>query len=123
MPTQQRPNRVLTESSADQFDLIRQLNFQKLVLASQFLFARYFLRLAREVVPLCFTSQIYIYNFVANQRSILKANFLYYQMLKLPFTVLIRQPQNLSTTNIIRNRANFTQIQKIILDQIGTFLT
>ncbi|CAL6045217.1 Hypothetical_protein [Hexamita inflata] len=52
MPTQQRPNRALTESSADQFYLIRQLNFQKLVLASQFLFARYFLRLAREVVPL-----------------------------------------------------------------------
>ncbi|CAL5977094.1 Hypothetical_protein [Hexamita inflata] len=52
MPTQQRPNRVLTESSADQFYLIRQLHFQKLVLASQFLFARYFLRLAREVVPL-----------------------------------------------------------------------
>ncbi|CAL6001059.1 Hypothetical_protein [Hexamita inflata] len=52
MPTQQRPNRVLTESSADQFYLIRQLYFQKLVLASQFLFARYFLRLAREVVPL-----------------------------------------------------------------------
>ncbi|CAL5994860.1 Hypothetical_protein [Hexamita inflata] len=51
MPTQQRPNRALTESSADQFYLIRQLNFQKLVLASQFLFARYFLRLAREVVP------------------------------------------------------------------------
>ncbi|CAL6029725.1 Hypothetical_protein [Hexamita inflata] len=36
MPTQQGPNRVLTESSADQFYLIRQLNFQKLVLASQF---------------------------------------------------------------------------------------
>ncbi|CAL5991981.1 Hypothetical_protein [Hexamita inflata] len=52
MPTQQGPNRALTESSADQFYLIRQLNFQKLVLASQFLFARYFLRLAREVVPL-----------------------------------------------------------------------
>ncbi|CAL6094068.1 Hypothetical_protein [Hexamita inflata] len=52
MPTQQRPNRALTESSADQFYRIRQLNFQKLVLASQFLFARYFLRLAREVVPL-----------------------------------------------------------------------
>ncbi|CAL6049578.1 Hypothetical_protein [Hexamita inflata] len=52
MPTQQRPNRALTESSADQFYLIRQLNFQKLVLASQFLFARYFLRLAREVDPL-----------------------------------------------------------------------
>ncbi|CAL6108001.1 Hypothetical_protein [Hexamita inflata] len=52
MPTQQRPNRALTESSADQFYLIRQHNFQKLVLASQFLFARYFLRLAREVVPL-----------------------------------------------------------------------
>ncbi|CAL6045808.1 Hypothetical_protein [Hexamita inflata] len=52
MPTQQRPNRALTESLADQFYLIRQLNFQKLVLASQFLFARYFLRLAREVVPL-----------------------------------------------------------------------
>ncbi|CAL6036978.1 Hypothetical_protein [Hexamita inflata] len=48
MPTQQGPNRALTESSADQF----YLNFQKLVLASQFLFARYFLRLAREVVPL-----------------------------------------------------------------------
>ncbi|CAL5975898.1 Hypothetical_protein [Hexamita inflata] len=43
MPTQQRPNRALTESSADQFYLIRQLNFQKLVLASQFLFARYFI--------------------------------------------------------------------------------
>ncbi|CAL6076025.1 Hypothetical_protein [Hexamita inflata] len=52
MPTQQRPSRALTESSADQFYLICQLNFQKLVLASQFLFARYFLRLAREVVPL-----------------------------------------------------------------------
>ncbi|CAL6036200.1 Hypothetical_protein [Hexamita inflata] len=52
MPTQQRPNRALTESLADQFHLIRQLTFQKLVLASQFLFARYFLRLAREVVPL-----------------------------------------------------------------------
>ncbi|CAL6056195.1 Hypothetical_protein [Hexamita inflata] len=52
MPTQQRPSRALTESSADQFYLIRLLNFQKLVLASQFLFARYFLRLAREVVPL-----------------------------------------------------------------------
>ncbi|CAL6002202.1 Hypothetical_protein [Hexamita inflata] len=43
MPTQQRPNRALTESLADQFHLIRQLTFQKLVLA-QFLFARYFLR-------------------------------------------------------------------------------
>ncbi|CAL6074114.1 Hypothetical_protein [Hexamita inflata] len=52
MPTQQRPNRALTESLADQFHLIRQHNFQKLVLASQFLFACYFLRLAREVVPL-----------------------------------------------------------------------
>ncbi|CAL6058160.1 Hypothetical_protein [Hexamita inflata] len=52
MPTQQRPNRVLTESLADQFHLIRQLTFQKQVLASQFLFARYFLRLARQVVPL-----------------------------------------------------------------------
>ncbi|CAL6066810.1 Hypothetical_protein [Hexamita inflata] len=52
MPTQQGPNRALTESSANQFYLIRQLNFQKLDLASQFLFARYFLRLAREVVPL-----------------------------------------------------------------------
>ncbi|CAL5988408.1 Hypothetical_protein [Hexamita inflata] len=51
MPTQQRPSRALTESLADQFHLIRQLTFQKLVLA-QFLFARYFLRLAREVVPL-----------------------------------------------------------------------
>ncbi|CAL6090979.1 Hypothetical_protein [Hexamita inflata] len=49
MPTQQRPNRALTESLADQFHRIRQLTFQKLVLASQFLFARYFLRLAREV--------------------------------------------------------------------------
>ncbi|CAL6015714.1 Hypothetical_protein [Hexamita inflata] len=48
MPTQQRPSRALTESLADQFHLIRQLTFQKLVLA-QFLFARYFLRLAREV--------------------------------------------------------------------------
>ncbi|CAL6083068.1 Hypothetical_protein [Hexamita inflata] len=37
MPTQQRPHRVLTESSADQFYLIRQLTFQKLVLESQFL--------------------------------------------------------------------------------------
>ncbi|CAL6068172.1 Hypothetical_protein [Hexamita inflata] len=52
VPTQQRPNRALTESSADQFYLIRQLNLQKLVLASQFLFARYFLRLARESVVL-----------------------------------------------------------------------
>ncbi|CAL6085614.1 Hypothetical_protein [Hexamita inflata] len=53
MPTQQRPNRALTESLADQFHLIRQLTFQKLVLASiSFLFARYFLRLAWEVVPL-----------------------------------------------------------------------
>ncbi|CAL6063177.1 Hypothetical_protein [Hexamita inflata] len=53
MPTQQRPNRVLTESLADQFHLILcQLTFKKLVLASQFLFARYFLRFAREVVPL-----------------------------------------------------------------------
>ncbi|CAL6062239.1 Hypothetical_protein [Hexamita inflata] len=51
MSTQQRPSRALTESLADQFHLIRQLTFQKLVLA-QFLFARYFLRLAREVVPL-----------------------------------------------------------------------
>ncbi|CAL6017020.1 Hypothetical_protein [Hexamita inflata] len=49
MPTQQRPNRAITESLADQFHLIRQLSFQKLVLAFQFLFARYFLRLAREV--------------------------------------------------------------------------
>ncbi|CAL6077016.1 Hypothetical_protein [Hexamita inflata] len=52
MPTQQRPSRALTESLADQFHLIRQLTFQKLFLASQFLFARYFLWLAREVVPL-----------------------------------------------------------------------
>ncbi|CAL5981173.1 Hypothetical_protein [Hexamita inflata] len=51
MSTQQRPSRALTESLADQFHLIRQLTFKKLVLA-QFLFARYFLRLAREVVPL-----------------------------------------------------------------------
>ncbi|CAL6070842.1 Hypothetical_protein [Hexamita inflata] len=49
MPTQQRPSRALTELLADQFHLIRQLTFQKLVLASQFRFARYFLRLAREV--------------------------------------------------------------------------
>ncbi|CAL6074260.1 Hypothetical_protein [Hexamita inflata] len=48
MPTQQRPSRTLTELLADQFHLIRQLTFKKLVLASQFLFARYFLRLARE---------------------------------------------------------------------------
>ncbi|CAL6074267.1 Hypothetical_protein [Hexamita inflata] len=40
MPTQQRPSRTLTELLADQFHLIRQLTFQKLVLASQFLFAR-----------------------------------------------------------------------------------
>ncbi|CAL6067498.1 Hypothetical_protein [Hexamita inflata] len=52
MPTQQRPSRALTESLADQFHLIRQLTFKKLFLASQFLFARYFLQLAREVVPL-----------------------------------------------------------------------
>ncbi|CAL5978900.1 Hypothetical_protein [Hexamita inflata] len=52
MSTQQRPNRALTESLADQFHLIRQLTLQKLFLASQFLFARYFLRFAREVVPL-----------------------------------------------------------------------
>ncbi|CAL6041626.1 Hypothetical_protein [Hexamita inflata] len=51
MPTQQRPSRALTES-LDQFHLIRQLTFQKLFLDSHFLFARYFLRLAREVVPL-----------------------------------------------------------------------
>ncbi|CAL5997967.1 Hypothetical_protein [Hexamita inflata] len=50
--TPQRPNRALTESLADQFQLIRQLTFKKLVLASQFLFARYFLRFARKVVPL-----------------------------------------------------------------------
>ncbi|CAL6006682.1 Hypothetical_protein [Hexamita inflata] len=49
MPTQQRPNRALTESLADQFHLIRQLTFQKLFLASQFLFACYFLRCAGEV--------------------------------------------------------------------------
>ncbi|CAL6066007.1 Hypothetical_protein [Hexamita inflata] len=52
MPTQQRPYRALTELLADQFHLIRFLTFQKLVLASLFLFARYFLRFAREVVPL-----------------------------------------------------------------------
>ncbi|CAL5989356.1 Hypothetical_protein [Hexamita inflata] len=50
MPTQQRPNRALTELLADQFQLSRQLTIKKLVLASQFLFARYFLRFAREVV-------------------------------------------------------------------------
>ncbi|CAL6022738.1 Hypothetical_protein [Hexamita inflata] len=63
MPTQQRPNRALTESLADQLHLIRQLDFQKLVLASQFRFARYFLWFAREVVPLywhCIYSIIYI---------------------------------------------------------------
>ncbi|CAL6072241.1 Hypothetical_protein [Hexamita inflata] len=47
MHTQQRPSRALTESLADQFHLIRQL--KKLFFVSQFLFARYFLRLAREV--------------------------------------------------------------------------
>ncbi|CAL6009425.1 Hypothetical_protein [Hexamita inflata] len=52
MPTQQRPRRALTESLADQFYLIPQHYLQKLVLASQFLFARYFLRFAREVVQL-----------------------------------------------------------------------
>ncbi|CAL6037364.1 Hypothetical_protein [Hexamita inflata] len=31
MPTQQRPSRALTESLADQFHLIRQLTFKKLV--------------------------------------------------------------------------------------------
>ncbi|CAL6034949.1 Hypothetical_protein [Hexamita inflata] len=36
MPTQQRPSRALTESLADQFHMIRQLNFKKLVLASRF---------------------------------------------------------------------------------------
>ncbi|CAL6011455.1 Hypothetical_protein [Hexamita inflata] len=46
MPTQQRPSRALTELLADQFYLIRQLTFKKLVLTSQFLFARYFLRFA-----------------------------------------------------------------------------
>ncbi|CAL6100521.1 Hypothetical_protein [Hexamita inflata] len=64
VPTQQKPNRALTESSADQFYLIRQLNFQKLDLASQFLFARYFLGLAREVVPLywhCLVMHCFIY--------------------------------------------------------------
>ncbi|CAL6024671.1 Hypothetical_protein [Hexamita inflata] len=34
MPTQQRPNRALTELLADQFHLIRQLTIKKLVLAS-----------------------------------------------------------------------------------------
>ncbi|CAL6019299.1 Hypothetical_protein [Hexamita inflata] len=57
MPTQQRPNRALTESSADQFYLIRQLHFQKLVLASQFLLARYFLRFNL----ICQIMNIYIY--------------------------------------------------------------
>ncbi|CAL6020454.1 Hypothetical_protein [Hexamita inflata] len=52
MPTQQRPSMALTESLTDQFYLIRQLTFKKLVLASQFFFARYFLRFARELVPL-----------------------------------------------------------------------
>ncbi|CAL5991929.1 Conserved_hypothetical protein [Hexamita inflata] len=85
MPTQQRPNRALTESSADQFDLIRQLNFQKLVLASQFLFARYFLLAISQGLAFIFnivvisTSQfkekilndsiyIYIYVLVYNQK-------------------------------------------------------
>ncbi|CAL6074746.1 Hypothetical_protein [Hexamita inflata] len=67
MPTQQRPNRALTESSADQFYLIRQLNFQKLVLASQFLFARYFLRLAREVVPLYWHCLVVVFDALFHQ--------------------------------------------------------
>ncbi|CAL6088822.1 Hypothetical_protein [Hexamita inflata] len=37
------------ELLADQFYLVRQLDFQKRILAFQFLFARYFRRLAREV--------------------------------------------------------------------------
>ncbi|CAL6083010.1 Putative_reverse transcriptase/endonuclease [Hexamita inflata] len=44
MPTQQRPNRVLTESSADQFYLIRQLTFQKLFSSLSF---------SLFVVPVC----------------------------------------------------------------------
>ncbi|CAL6038580.1 Hypothetical_protein [Hexamita inflata] len=63
MPTQQRPNRALTESLADQFHLIRQLTFKKLVLASQFHFARYFLRLAREV-DLLYWHCLYIYMYI-----------------------------------------------------------
>ncbi|CAL5976538.1 Hypothetical_protein [Hexamita inflata] len=66
MPTQQGPNRALTESSADQFYLTRQLNFQKLVLASQFLVARYFLWLAREVVPLYWHCLVVMYMYIYN---------------------------------------------------------
>ncbi|CAL6005916.1 Hypothetical_protein [Hexamita inflata] len=87
MPTQQRPNRVLTESSADQFYLIRQLNLQKLVLASQFLFARYFLRLVREVVPL------------------------YWHCLVLPLMQLPKLHQNLNQTH---KNINFHQWFKLI---------
>ncbi|CAL6083953.1 Hypothetical_protein [Hexamita inflata] len=68
MPTQQGPNRALTESSADQFYLIRQLNFQKLVLASQFLFAHYVLRLAREVVPLYWHCLVFLYIYITSSR-------------------------------------------------------
>ncbi|CAL5995617.1 Hypothetical_protein [Hexamita inflata] len=83
MPTQQRPSRALTESLADQFHLIRQLSFQKLFLASQFLFARYFLWLAREVVPLywhCLVFfniiYIYIYIFILLQQYPLRSGWL-----------------------------------------------
>ncbi|CAL6096959.1 Hypothetical_protein [Hexamita inflata] len=92
MPTQQRPNRVLTESSANQFYLIRQLNFQKLVLASQFLFARYFLRLAREVVPLYWHCLVVVaFDALFHQLD----SFLVYLILQIPnFGVYCRRQIN-----------------------------
>ncbi|CAL6082994.1 Hypothetical_protein [Hexamita inflata] len=69
MPTQQGPNRALTESSANQFYLIRQLNFQKLDLASQFLFIYIYLYRLTLLVPLKNIHSIIDY---FNHRNILK---------------------------------------------------
>ncbi|CAL6008746.1 Hypothetical_protein [Hexamita inflata] len=82
MPTQQRPSRALTESLADQFHLIRQLTFQKLVLA-QFLFARYFLRFAREVVPLYWHCLVVV-AFDASFHQLDQVSFLVYLFLQIP---------------------------------------
>ncbi|CAL5988214.1 Hypothetical_protein [Hexamita inflata] len=83
MPTQQRPSRALTESLADQFQLIRQLTFQKLVLASQFLFARYFLRLAREVDSLYWHCLVVV-AFDASFHQLDQGPFLVYLFLQIP---------------------------------------
>ncbi|CAL5978980.1 Hypothetical_protein [Hexamita inflata] len=47
--TQQRPNRALTESSADQFYLIRQLNFQKLLLSSSLVYFNHWILSSERV--------------------------------------------------------------------------